>query len=305
VSASTAVPGHSNNNNGYLMVGRPNETFLLQTNWIDYDYFETYKIGLIDGRNFDKSMLTDKEACIINQASVSKFGITNPLETQFRRGVDPVNDPKPMPVIGLVQDFHFESLRSDIGPYIFRYKNADMNWGYVSIKLMNNPPKTVIDDIEKVWADFTNNNPMQYFFMDKDYEQLYREEKQNAQLAVLFTMLGILIATLGLYGLTAFTMQLRTKEIGVRKTFGASVYSIWLMIAKEIGVLLAISSLIACPLIYWVASDWLQNFHYHIQLTLFDFLSGILISVFIAMVTISYRTIRIASLNPSISLRYE
>jgi putative ABC transport system permease protein len=146
---------------------------------------------------------------------------------------------------------------------------------------------------------------MQYFFMDKDYERLYREEKQNAQLSVLFTILGILIASLGLYGLTAFTMQLRTKEIGVRKTFGASIYSIWLMIAKEIGLLLAISSFIACPFIFFIAEDWLQNFHYRIQLNAFDFLGGILISVVIAMATISYRTIKIASLNPSISLRYE
>jgi putative ABC transport system permease protein len=180
-----------------------------------------------------------------------------------------------------------------------------MNWGFVSIRLAENAPKSVIDEIEKVWGSFTNNNPMQYFFMDKDYERLYREEKQNAQLAVLFTILGILIASLGLYGLTAFTMQLRTKEIGVRKTFGASVYSIWLMIAKEIGILLVISSLIACPLIYWIADDWLQNFHYHIQLNPFDFLSGILISVIIALATISYRTIKIANLNPSLSLRYE
>lgn len=305
VSASTAVPGHSNNNNGYLMVGRPNETFLLQTNWIDYDYFETYKIGLTDGRSFDKSMLTDKDACMINQASLIKFGITNPLETQFRRGVDPVNDPKPMPVIGVVQDFHFESLRTAIGPYIFRYKNADMNWGYVSVRLSENTPARVVDEIENIWGDFTNNVPMQYFFMDQDYEQMYREEKQNARLSVIFTIIGILIATLGLYGLTAFTVQLRTKEIGVRKTFGASVYSIWMMIAREIGILILISSAIACPLIYWVADNWLQNFHYRIGLQISDFLIGIVISIVIAMGTISYRTIKAGNENPSLSLRYE
>jgi putative ABC transport system permease protein len=287
------------------MVGRPNETFLLQTNWIDYDYFETYKIGLTDGRSFDKSMLTDKDACMINQASLLKFGITNPLETQFRRGVDPVNDPKPMPVIGVVQDFHFESLRTAIGPYIFRYKNADMNWGYVSVRLSENTPARVVDEIENIWGDFTNNVPMQYFFMDQDYEQMYREEKQNARLSVIFTIIGILIATLGLYGLTAFTVQLRTKEIGVRKTFGASVYSIWMMIAREIGILILISSAIACPLIYWVADNWLQNFHYRINLQISDFLLGIVISIVIAMGTISYRTIKAGNENPSLSLRYE
>jgi putative ABC transport system permease protein len=305
VSASTAVPGHSNNNNGYMLIGRPDETFLLQTNWIDFDYIDTYKISLADGRNFDPNMQTDKNACLVNQSSIRKYLIQNPFESQFRSGGAPADEPGGMPIIGVVNDFHYESLRNEINPYIFRFKNENMLWGYVSIRLAENAPGAVVDEIEKVWAGFTNNNPMQFFFMDKDYERMYREEKQNASLAVLFTILGILIAALGLYGLTAFTMQMRTKEIGVRKTFGASIYSIWLMIAKEIGLLLFISSIIACPLIYWVADDWLQNFHYHIQLNIFDFLSGIFISVIIAMATISYKTIKIASLNPSISLRYE
>ncbi|NOU48275.1 MAG: FtsX-like permease family protein [Bacteroidales bacterium] len=305
VAASTAVPGHSNNNNGYMLIGRPDETFLLQTNWIDFDYLATYKISLADGRNFDPNMQTYKNACLVNQSSIKKYLIQNPFESQFRSGGAPAEEPGGMPIIGVVNDFHYESLRNEINPYIFRFKNENMQWGYVSIRLAENAPRAVVDEIEKVWAGFTNNNPMQFFFMDKDYERMYREEKQNASLAVLFTILGILIAALGLYGLTAFTMQMRTKEIGVRKTFGASIYSIWLMIAKEIGLLLFISSIIACPLIYWVADDWLQNFHYHIQLNLFDFLSGIFISVIIAMATISYKTIKIASLNPSISLRYE
>lgn len=305
VTASTAVPGHNNNNNGYMIFGRPDETFLLQTNWVDYDFLETYKIKIADGRNFDFETQTDKSACLVNQAAVNKYLLINPLEIRFKTGNQSNTEVIPLPVIGVVNDFHHESLRSEINPYIFRFKNENINFGFVSIRLAENTPKSVIYDIENAWGSFTNNNPMQYFFMDKDYERLYREEKQNAQLSVLFTILGILIASLGLFGLTAFTMQLRTKEIGVRKTFGASIYSIWLMIAKEIGLLLAISSLIACPFIFFIAEDWLQNFHYRIQLNAFDFLGGILISVVIAMATISYRTIKIASLNPSISLRYE
>jgi putative ABC transport system permease protein len=305
VTASTAVPGHNNNNNGYMIFGRPDETFLLQTNWVDYDFLETFRINIADGRNFDLKSQTDKGACLVNQAAVNKYLLINPLETRFKTGNQENNEVIPLPVIGVVNDFHHESLRSEINPYIFRFKDEQTNWGFVSIRLAENAPKSAIGEIENVWESYTNNNPMQYFFMDKDYERLYREEKQNAQLSILFTILGILIASLGLYGLTAFTMQLRTKEIGVRKTFGASIYSIWLMIAKEIGILLAVSSLIACPLIYFVAQDWLQNFHYHIRLNIFDFLSGILISVVIAMATISYRTIKIASVNPSLSLRYE
>ncbi len=304
-SASTAIPGHNNNHNGYMMIGRPNESYLMQTNWVDYDYFETFKIGLSEGRSFDRSMGTDKEACLINQAAVAKYSIDQPLETKFRSGADPANELHPMKVIGVVPDFHFESLRTAIGPYVFRYKTDQMNWGYVSIRLLPNMPASTISEIEKTWGDFTNHVPMQYFFLDKDYERMYREEKQNARLSVIFTIIGILIATLGLYGLTAFTVQARTKEIGVRKTFGASVYSIWLMIAREIGLLILISSVVSCPLIYWVADNWLQNFHYRINLQPSDFLIGISISMGIALLTISYQTIKAANENPSLSLRYE
>ena len=141
--------------------------------------------------------------------------------------------------------------------------------------------------------------------MDKDFERLYKEEKQNSQLAILFTILAILIASLGLYGLTSFSVQQRTKEIGVRKTFGASKSNLWALVAKEILILVAISTAIAWPLIYWIANDWLQNYHYRINLQITDFLLGFVIALIIALATISHRTIKTAMLNPSVSLRYE
>jgi putative ABC transport system permease protein len=146
---------------------------------------------------------------------------------------------------------------------------------------------------------------MQYFFMDKDIERLYREEQQNASLSVLFTILGILIASLGLYGLTSFTVISRTKEIGVRKTFGASIFDIWLLISKEIIGLLLIATLMAWPLVFWVADSWLNNYFYRINLGVLDFVVGFAVALLIALATTSYRTIRAASANPSISLRYE
>jgi putative ABC transport system permease protein len=306
VSASTAVPAHSNNNNGYRVKGRTDESFLLQTNWVDYDYLETYGIKLASGRFFDQGFATDKEACVINECAVKHYQFAEPFETVFivPRSSDP-EDIAYKHVIGVVQDFHFESLRTRIGPYIMHFKGEDNNWGYISIRLSPEAGPATLSEIEKVWASFTSNDPIQYFFMDKDLERLYKEERQNSKLAVLFSILGILVASLGLYGLTSFTVQQRTKEIGVRKTFGASIGDIWYLIAREILLLITISAVIAIPFAYWIADNWLQNYEYRINLRVFDFLAGFLIAIVIALLTISYRAIRTALMNPVNSLRYE
>jgi len=241
----------------------------------------------------------------VNENAVHNFLLEDPFAIRFMMRDDESDEVTYMPIIGVAKDFHFESLRSDIMPYILRFKSEDTNWGYISIKLSPTASAITHEKIEEVWGSYTNNDPMQYFFMDEDFERLYKEEKQNARLSILFAVLGILIASLGLYGLTSFTVQQRTKEIGVRKTFGASIQNIWFLVAKEIMILVIISTAIAWPLIYWVADNWLKNYHYRINLRVTDFLIGFFIALIIALVTISYRTIKTALVNPSDSLRYE
>jgi putative ABC transport system permease protein len=141
--------------------------------------------------------------------------------------------------------------------------------------------------------------------VDEDFEQMYLQEKQNAQLAVIFSILAVLIAALGLFGLTSFTVEQRTKEIGVRKAMGSSVAGIYYEISKEIIVLVSISALIAWPLIYYIAGKWLENFYFRISPGVFSFLAGLLIAVFVAIMTISYRIMKAARINPAQSLKYE
>ena len=306
VSASTAVPGHNNNNNGYTVKGRPEESYLLQTNWVDYDYLDTYGIELASGRFFDPKNSLDKDACLINENTVKSYSFEDPFAIRFSKPDDvDQGEATPMPVIGVVKDFHFQSLKTDIGPYLFRFKREDINWGYISIKLSPNAGRNAVEEIEKTWGSFTNNDPLQYFFMDQDFNRLYREERQNARLAIIFTILAIIIASLGLFGLTSFSVQQRTKEMGVRKTFGASVLNIWQLVAKEILILVAVSTIIAWPLVYWIADNWLQNYHYRVPLNLTDFMAGFLIALVIALITISHRTLKTARVNPAESLRYE
>ena len=305
VSASTAVPGNENNNNAYMIKGRPEESFLLQTNWVDEDYLATYGFELADGRFFDKSYSTDHEMCILNECAVRDFQITDPFSADIVTFEGNDEEKVHKRVIGVVRDFHYESLRSRIGPYIMRYKGDGNFWGYVSVRLSPDAGAQALSRIEQAWGSFTGNDPMQYFFMENDLRRLYKEERQNSRLAILFTLLGILVASLGLYGLTSFNVQQRTKEIGVRKTFGASVANIWYLIARDILLLVAIAALISMPFTYWIADNWLQNYQYRISLHAYDFLLGFIIAAAIALLTISYRAIRAARMNPVDPLRHE
>jgi putative ABC transport system permease protein len=305
VSASTAIPGRNNNNNGYTVKGRENESFLLNTTWADMDFLKTYGIGLRMGEFFDENFSGDMDGCLINQTAVEHYMLEeDPLATRFLVGED-IDDPALMPVIGVVEDFHFQSLRYPMGPYLIRFKNENMNWGYISIRLANKNSPAVVQQISELWESFTAGSPMQSFYMDEIVDHMYREERQNGQLSVLFAMVGIIIAAMGLYGLTSYSIARRTREIGVRKTYGATVTNIWSLFAHEIIILVVIASLIAIPLTWWVADNWLQNYPYRINIQAFDFLYGLLAAVIIALATISYRTLRSARANPTDSLRYE
>jgi putative ABC transport system permease protein len=286
-----------------MLEGRKEETFLLQTNWVDYDYLDTYGMTLASGRSFNEEFTTDREACMINESAAKDFEINDIANTRFIRPDN--NGLNYHQIIGVVSNFNFESLRNPIGPYMFLFKGDNIFWGYLTVKLSAQNYATTITEIEKVWKEFTANNPLQYYFVDDDFEQMYIQEKQNAQMAVIFSILAIFIAVLGLFGLTSFTVEQRTKEIGVRKAMGSSVSGIYLVISKEVMVLVSISALIAWPLIYYIADKWLENFYYRIDPGMLTFVAGLFIAMGIALLTISFRIMRAARVNPAQSLKYE
>jgi putative ABC transport system permease protein len=304
ISSSTAVPGRINNNNGYMIEGRKDETFLVVTNWADNNFLETYGMTLVSGRNFNESFSTDRGACLINETAIKDFNITDLDKVRFMEPQDS-GKIRYIPVIGVVKNFNFESLRNPIGPYIIKFQNDNMLWGYISVKLSAQNYTKTISEIEKVWKEYVSNNPLQYYFVDEDFEQMYIQEKQNAQMAVIFSILAIFVAAIGLFGLTSFTVEQRTKEIGVRKAMGSSVSEIYLVISREVFILVSISALIAWPLIYYIAGKWLENFYYRINTGVFSLFAGLAIALGIALVTISYRIMKAARVNPARSLKYE
>jgi putative ABC transport system permease protein len=299
ITSSTAVPGHSESGRTYSVEGRSGDVMDFKINYIDYDFFGTYGIKVASGRDFNESFVADKNACIVNESAVNQLNIKSPFNTYLVDGYERLN------LVGIVKNFNFESLQSQINPYIFRFKDDSCNYGYFSIRLSKDATMNTIKEIERVWDEFVSDNPFQYFFMDQNFAQKYKEEKQGAQLSVIFSVLAVIIASLGLFGLTSFTIEQRTKEIGIRKTMGGTVTGIFFLISKEFVWLVSVSTIIAWPLIYVIAKKWLQNFYYHIELRPIDFLSGFMISLVIALLTISYRTIKSARTDPVTALRYE
>jgi putative ABC transport system permease protein len=304
ISSSTAIPGRTNNNNGYMIEGRKDETFLMATSWVDYDFIATYGMTLTSGRFFNESFTSDKDACIINESAFKSFKISDIEKTRF---MEPQDSGKVhyLPVIGVVKNFNYESLRNPIGPYILKFQDDNRLWGYITVRLSGQNYSKTINAIETQWKQFVSNSPLQYYFVDADFELMYKQERQNAQMAVIFSILAIFIASLGLFGLTSFTVEQRTKEIGVRKAMGSTIPSIYFVISKEIIILVSISAFIAWPIVYYTASRWLENFYYKINLGTLSFVAGFVIALGIAILTISYRILSAARINPAQSLKYE
>jgi putative ABC transport system permease protein len=271
----------------------------------DEDFIETYGMELTEGRFYSSERLTDaSSAIVINETACKTFGFEAPIGKMISwTNPDPEGQDVNFTIIGIVKDFHFESLHQKIKPLNIQFTSKVQS--IISVRITADNIHDTIDFIQGKWQQILPEQPFDYTFFDNDYYNLYAAEKKTGKILSVFSILAILIACLGLYGLVSFTAEQRTKEIGIRKTLGASVSGIFLLLSKEFLRWILLSNIIAWPLAYFIMNKWLQNFAYKIDIELWFFFLSAVFTIGVALATVSYHTIKAALTNPIDSLKYE
>lgn len=272
-----------------------------QTWSVDYDYLNTLGMRLAEGRNFSANMGSDSSAVIINETAAKFLGFKEPIgKLLYRRGITP-GSVGAFTIVGVIKDFNFNSLRENISPVIMRLGNDN---GDMSIKVNTANLPALLSQIKNVWSSLTPAH-FEYSFMDQDFNNTYRTEQRLGQIFIVFSLLAILIACLGLFGLAAYAAEQRTKEIGIRKVLGASVSVIVGILSKDFIKLIIIAIAIASPVAWFVMHKWLQDFAYRVNIQWYTLAIAGLAAIIIAVVTVSFQAIRAALINPVKSLKSE
>jgi putative ABC transport system permease protein len=269
---------------------------------VDHDYIDTLGMTIVEGRNFSREFATDTDAAIINQAVLEQFGWLDINNRRLGRIMNQEGDVKLYNVIGVVEDFHYESLRNTIGPLVMYLGESR---GLISFRVETEDLSRTIGLLERTWKEFLPNQPFEYMFLDERFNQLYRAEQQIGRIFGVFATLAVVIGCLGLFGLAAFTAEQRTKEIGIRKVLGASAPGIIRLLLKEFVILVGIANLAAWPIAYFVMRRWLQDFAYRTSLGLGVFVTAGALTLLIALTTVSLQAVKAALADPIRSLRYE
>ena len=273
------------------------------------DFIETMGIEMAAGRSYQpRAYPTDEtRAIVINEAMVRQLGWGSAEEAVGKRIYAP-NDSF-QTVIGVAKDFHSASLHQPIGPFVLQKLNqgGTLNFfgRYLVVRLAQEDVQGTMAHIERVWAEFAPNRPFSFFFLDDDLDALYKAEETLGKVATAFAVLAILVACLGLFGLASFMTEQRRKEIGVRKTMGATVPGIVLLLSKEFARLVVVAFVVAAPLAWFAFNSWLDNFAYRTSIHPAVFVVSGLLALLVALGTVSYQTVRAALTNPINALRYE
>lgn len=266
---------------------------------IDEDFIPAYQIKLLAGRNFTKEMILDDNAIVINETAMRAFGFLTPESALNQE----IGDVLPKKIVGVVKDFHQESLKSSTQPVVFYH--IPWNSAFMTLNLQSKDIKNTLFMIEEIYKNAFPNNAFEYFFLDTYFQQQYESDERLAKLFNWFAGLAIYIACLGLLGLAMFTARNRTKEIGVRKVLGATVGSIVVLLSKDFLKPVFWAMLIASPLAWYAIDWWLQSFAYRIAIEWWVFVVAGLTAALIAILTISFHSIKSALMNPVKSLKIE
>ena len=277
--------------------------FKIENLAVDSDFLDTYSIDIVEGRGFSKEMTTDQyDAALINETAWRALGWKNPIGKRISDHINPAK-PRIRTIIGVVNDFHHKTLHEPIEPTLIDYSPSFSR--RLSLKLNTVNTRRTMKLVEQKWRAIAPNHPFDYFFLDDFYDNLYRNEARLETIFRIFTILAILIGCLGLFGLASFTAEQRTKEIGIRKILGASITGLMGLLFRDFVLWVVLANGLAWPVAYYFMNKWLQNFAYRINIGWWIFFSAGVLALAIALITVSYQSIKAAMANPVESLRYE
>ncbi len=269
---------------------------------VDFDFLKTFKITLLQGRFFSKEFPSDTSAVVINEAMKKLCGVENPIGTELIK-IGPPS--KAYKIVGLIKDFHYQSLHEQIKPLALYLSPVTQAASILTIRVSSANIKNTIAFINETWKKTTGGEDIYGSFINENLARLYASDQRAGTIAALFSGLAIFIACLGLFGLASFITEQRKKEIGIRKVLGASVIELISMLSKEFTKWVLIANIIAWPAAYFVMLNWLNDFAYRTNLSLWTFAVSGLLALLIALLTVGSHAIKAATANPVKSLRYE
>ena len=297
--SSSTFLGRNSNTFGLEWQNKDPETRIRFENvTADYGLFETMGFEITEGRSFSEDFGIDSSKIIFNQAAIDIMGLEKPIGE-----VITLWDEYEMEIIGVVKDFNFQSLRNEVAPLFFRLRPGNGWRGFVRIESSN--IVSTLSEIEDVYKSFNANYPFEYNFMDEQYASLYRSEIRIGELAKYFSIFAIFISCLGLFGLSAFTAEQRSKEIGVRKVLGATVQSLVFLLSGDFSKLVLISIAISIPVSWYFMNQWMNNFAYNSGIEWWVFAAAGISALLIAWLTVSWQSVKAALMNPVKSLKSE
>ncbi len=305
IANATAIPGTNNfNNNAFFLDNDPTKSpYLINRDQVSFGFAEVMGIKLAEGRFLSKDFGTDTTAIMINETAVKFLGLTNPLGKYILQPNGPDKFEK-LRIVGIMRDFNIASLHEKITPVCFILMRGNYE-GYLCVRLTGKNTQGAIKSIENIWKDYTNRQPFQYSFFADEFNKNYETELKTGRIFILFSVLAIFIACLGLIGLITYMTTIRTREVGIRKTFGASRSIIVTLLSREVIILILISSLVAYPVAYFGIKIWLESFAEKIHVSPLIYIVASIIGLTIGWLSIMSQAIKAAAYNPAESLRYK
>lgn len=306
VTATNLIPAGGDNGATFTIEDEQNEVHkdVVSMASIDTDYISTLDFNLIEGRNFSKEFATDLMSIIVNETLVKKYGWADPLGKKLTMNTE--EGAKEFSIIGVTKDFNMLSLYQPVKPFAFFLK-PNFDWGaqYLFAKVAMNDVEATLTQIQSIYEGIEKNRPYNAYFLDQRFEAVYQAETKKGEVYFTFSMLTIIIACIGLFGLAAFVLQQKIKEISIRKVLGANLNDIITLVSKEFVYIIIVSTLVASPLAYHFMQEWLQSFEYRIDIGIGLFILAGLSALVVTIITIGIQSVKTARTNPIDTLKYD